>query len=166
MPASSDSTRNRKLQPLGPSRTKIQATACGVASAHNQTHISCSLQIYLELLSEPVDVALGGIARMRPGVDGVLLGGQSKRVPTHRVQHVEASHALLVVCCVSSRRAHRLNEPHTHLVASQNVRGGVALWVADVQARAAAQPGKMRQLDAKQFRALLPRLGYGNMSRA
>ena len=51
---------------------------------------------HLELLSEPVDVAFRRIARVRPGVDGILLGRQTKRVPTHRVQHVEASHALQV----------------------------------------------------------------------
>ena len=56
-------------------------------------------------------------------------------------------------------------EPPTHLVASQDVRGGVAFWVAHVQARTAAA-GDMRQPRARPFRELLPRLGYGNMSRA
>ena len=67
---------------------------------------------------------------------------------------------------VSSRHAAPL-EPLTHLVASQDVRGGVAFRVAHVQARATAtRPGKVRQPRAQPVRALLPRLGYGNMSRA
>ena len=52
------------------------------------------------------------IARMRAGLDRVLLGGQAERVPAHRVQHVEAAHAL---------------------VARDDVGRGVALGVADVQ---------------------------------
>ena len=58
----------------------------------------------------------GGDARVRAGLDGVLLGGQAEGVPAHRVQHVEAAHPL---------------------VAGQDVGGGVALGMADVQAGAA-----------------------------
>ena len=47
---------------------------------------------------------------------GVLLGGQAEGVPAHRVQDVEPAHPL---------------------VAAEDVGGGVALGVADVQARAA-----------------------------
>ena len=50
------------------------------------------------------------------GLDGVLLGGQAEGVPAHGVEDVEAAHAL---------------------VAGEDVGGGVALRMADVQARAA-----------------------------
>ena len=50
-----------------------------------------------------------------PGLDRVLLGGQAERVPAHRMQHVDAAHAL---------------------VARDDVGRGVALGVADVEARA------------------------------
>ncbi len=53
---------------------------------------------------------------MGAGVDGVLLGGQSERIPAHRVQHVEAAHPL---------------------VTAINVRGRVAFGMADVEAGAA-----------------------------
>ncbi len=53
---------------------------------------------------------------MLAGLDGVLLGGQAEGIPAHRMQHVEAAHPL---------------------VAGEDVGGGVAFRVADVQARAA-----------------------------
>ncbi len=59
---------------------------------------------------------LRGDGRMRPGLDGVLLGGQAERVPAHRMKHVEAAHPL---------------EP------AINVRCRVAFRVTDVQPRAA-----------------------------
>ena len=54
--------------------------------------------------------------RVLAGFDRVLLGGQAERVVAHRVQHVVAGHAL---------------------VAADDVGGGVAFRVADVQAGAA-----------------------------
>jgi hypothetical protein len=69
-----------------------------------------------DLALERGDVFLGRLARMLAGLDGVLLGGQAERVPAHRMQHVEALRAF---------------------VARQNVRGGVAFGMPDVQARAA-----------------------------
>ncbi len=71
---------------------------------------------HLDLPAERGDVLLGGGAGVRAGFDGVLLGRQAEGVPAHRVQDVEAAHAL---------------------VAGQDVGGGVALGVADVQAGAA-----------------------------
>ena len=68
---------------------------------------------HLDLTAEGVDVLLGGGAGVRAGLDGVLLGRQAEGVPAHRVQHVEAAHPP---------------------VAGQDVGGGVALRVADVQA--------------------------------
>ncbi len=56
------------------------------------------------------------IARVLAGLDGVLLRGQAEGVPAHRVQDVEALHPL---------------------VAADDVGGGVAFRMADVQARAA-----------------------------
>ena len=56
------------------------------------------------------------IAGMSAGLDGVLLGRQAEGVPAHRVQHVEAAHPL---------------------VPAQDVGGGVAFGMADVQPGAA-----------------------------
>ena len=53
---------------------------------------------------------------MRIGLDGVLLGGQAEGVPAHRVQDVISPHPL---------------------VAANDVGGGIALGMADVQAGAA-----------------------------
>jgi hypothetical protein len=53
---------------------------------------------------------------MLAGFDGVLLRRQAEGVPAHRVQHVEAGHLL---------------------EAANDVRGGVALRMTDVQTRAA-----------------------------
>ena len=69
-----------------------------------------------DLSAEGVDVLLGGDGRMRAGLDGVLLGGESESVPAHRVKDVEPAHPL---------------------VAADDVGGRVAFRVADVQARAA-----------------------------
>jgi hypothetical protein len=66
----------------------------------------------LDLAAEGVDVLGGGEARVRPGLDGVLLGGQAERIPAHRVQHMLAAHPL---------------------IAGENIGGGVAFDMADVQ---------------------------------
>ena len=66
----------------------------------------------LDLPPEVVDVFLGDLRRVRARRDGEVLGGQSERVPAHRVQDVEVLHAL---------------------VAAQDVGGGVALGVAHVE---------------------------------
>ena len=52
---------------------------------------------------------------MLAGLHGVLLGGQAEGVPAHRMQHVQTLGAF---------------------VARENIRGGVTLRMADVQARA------------------------------
>ena len=71
---------------------------------------------HLDLPLDVRDVALGRHARVDAVLDGVLLGRQAERVVAHRVQDVEALHPL---------------------VARNDVRGGIALGMADVQARAA-----------------------------
>ena len=65
-----------------------------------------------DLAAERVDVARGGVARVRAGLDRVLLGRQAERVPAHRMQDVEAAHPL---------------------VAGQNVRRGIAFRMPYVQ---------------------------------
>ena len=70
----------------------------------------------MNLPLERGDVGLGGLARVLAGLDGVLLGGQAKGVPTHRMQHVEAERAF---------------------VSRQNIRCCVTFRMSDVQARAA-----------------------------
>ena len=52
---------------------------------------------------------------MSAGIDGVLFGGQAKRVPAHRMEDVESAHAL---------------------VTTENVGGGIAFGMAHVQAGA------------------------------
>ena len=69
----------------------------------------------LELSSEGVDRLAGGLLRMHPGGDRVLLRGQAECVPAHRMQDVETLHPL---------------------VSTEDVGGGVALRMADVQAGA------------------------------
>src|SRR5690606_12519957 len=44
-------------------------------------------------LPEALDVLLGGLARMGPGLDRVLLRGQAKGVEAHGMEHVVALHA-------------------------------------------------------------------------
>jgi hypothetical protein len=70
----------------------------------------------LELAAEIVDIVLGVDARVFAGLAGVFLGGQAEGVPAHRVEHVVALHAP---------------------VARDDVGGGVALGVPDVQSGAA-----------------------------
>ena len=70
----------------------------------------------LELAAKVLDVRGGGHGRMLAGLDRVLLGGQPERIVAHRVQHIEAVHPL---------------------VAADDVGGGVALRVADMESRAA-----------------------------
>ncbi len=71
---------------------------------------------HLDLPLDVRDVALGRDARVDAVLHGVLLGRQAERVVAHRVQNVEALHAL---------------------EARHDVRGRVALGMPDVQARAA-----------------------------
>ena len=67
---------------------------------------------HLELALEGRDVLERGRARVRAGLDRVLLGGKAERVPAHRMEDVEAAHAL---------------------VARDDVGRGVALGVPDVE---------------------------------
>eukprot|EP00968_Pinguiococcus_pyrenoidosus_P014376 scaffold1307_cov200-Pinguiococcus_pyrenoidosus.AAC.65 len=69
----------------------------------------------LQLLLEVGDVLARGHGRVRPGVDGMLLCGQAEGVPPHGMQHVVVPHPP---------------------VARHDVAGGVALWMAHVQAGA------------------------------
>jgi hypothetical protein len=68
-----------------------------------------------DLPAEVVDVALGDDGGVEAVPNGGALGGQAEGVPAHGVEHVEALHAL---------------------EAGDDVGGGVALGVADVEARA------------------------------
>ena len=71
----------------------------------------------LELFAEAADVDGGGVAGMGARLDGVLLRGESERVPAHGVENVVAGHAL---------------------IPRDDVGGGVSLGVAHVKTRAAA----------------------------
>jgi hypothetical protein len=67
------------------------------------------------LPGEVRDVGLGGFARVLAGPHRVLLGGQTEGIPTHRMKDIESKRAA---------------------ISGQDVRGGVALGMADVQAGA------------------------------
>ena len=71
---------------------------------------------HLQLPAEIGDVLLGRRARMRAGFLGVLFGGQAEGIPAHRVHHGRAAHSL---------------------EAADDVGGGVALGMPDVQPLAA-----------------------------
>ena len=73
---------------------------------------------HLQLATEVVDIATRLHGRVFAGGDGVLFRGQAEGVPTHRVEDVEAL---------------------GFLVAAQDVGSGVALGVADMEAR----PGRV-----------------------
>ena len=66
-----------------------------------------------DLLAEAVDVLLRRDRGVSTRLDSILLGRKAKRIPTHRMQDVEALHAL---------------------VAAENVRRRIALGMPDVQA--------------------------------
>ena len=87
----------------------------GIGGVHLAVPVIAEAQ-RLDLLAEPVDVAFGRDRGMRAGFHGILLGRQAERVPAHRMQHVEAAHAL---------------------IPAQDVRRRVPLGMADVQPRAA-----------------------------
>ena len=70
---------------------------------------------FLELTAKIVGVGLSGDAGVSAGLDGVLLGGEAESIPAHRVEDIEAVHAL---------------------VAADDVGRGVTLWMADVEAGA------------------------------
>ena len=61
-----------------------------------------------DLLAEAVHVLLRGDRGVRARLHGVLLGGEAKGVPAHRVQHVEALHALVAAEDVGRRIAFRM----------------------------------------------------------
>src|SRR6478736_3720670 len=48
-----------------------------------------------QLATEVDDVRLGADARMRAGLDGVLLGGQAERVEAQRMQYIAARHSVI-----------------------------------------------------------------------
>src|SRR5205823_12695988 len=49
----------------------------------------------LDLAFESCNVLLRGLARMLAGLDGILLGGETKGVPAHRMEHIVAERALI-----------------------------------------------------------------------
>ena len=69
----------------------------------------------LQLSTEVVDRLLGGDLGMHTSLDRVLLGGKPECVPAHRMKHIEALELL---------------------VSANDVGGGVALRMSDMQARA------------------------------
>jgi hypothetical protein len=94
-----------KEDPLGP------AVVTGVGGVYFTVPVDGETEA-LDLATEVLDVGLGGDGRVGPGLDGILLGRKTERVPTHGVQHVVTG---------------------GFLVAGQDVRGGVAFRVADVE---------------------------------
>ena len=66
----------------------------------------------LKLSAEVVDIALGGDARMLAGLDRILLGGKTKGIPAHRMQHIVTLEAVIT---------------------GKDIGGGVSLNMADMQ---------------------------------
>ena len=64
----------------------------------------------LDLPLEISNIFLGRLARMLAGLDRVLLGGQAKGIPAHRMQHMLAAHALKAREDIGGRVAFRM--PH------------------------------------------------------
>ena len=64
----------------------------------------------LQLPLERLDVLRGRDGRMSPRPDGVLFGGEAKRIPAHRMEHLLASHPTVPADDVSRRVA--LGMPH------------------------------------------------------
>ena len=62
----------------------------------------------LDLAAESVDVAISRLGRVRPRLDGVVLGRQTERVPAHGMQHVHAAHALVAAEDVGGRVTFRM----------------------------------------------------------
>ena len=61
-----------------------------------------------QLAAEVDDVGLGAGARMRAGLDRVLLGGQPERVEAQRVQHIAAGHPVVAGVDVGGDVAERM----------------------------------------------------------
>ena len=71
-----------------------------IAGAHFAAPVEAEADL-VELFAITVDVILRGDFRMLSGLDGILFGGQSVRVVTHRMEHVEALQSL--VSCINIR---------------------------------------------------------------
>src|SRR5262249_40140144 len=80
----------------------------------------------LDLAAEGVDVRPGGDPGMDVLLDGVLLGGKSERVPTHRMQDIVAAHPLVSANDIGRRISFR--RP-----ASESSPGGIREHVEDVE---------------------------------
>jgi hypothetical protein len=63
-----------------------------------------------ELASEVDDVGLGAGPGMRPGLHGVLLGGQPERVEAQCVQHIPAGHPVVPGVDVGGDVAQRVSD--------------------------------------------------------
>ena len=69
--------------PLGP------FVVFGVGGTHLAVPVEREADL-VKLLTVAGNILAGGHSRVLAGLDGVLLGGQTKSVVAHRVQHVEA----------------------------------------------------------------------------
>ena len=94
------------------------------------------------------DVLLGRGTRVRPRLHRVLLGGEPERVVAHRVQHVEAVHALEARVHVGGDVAERVADvqPDTTRV-REHVEHEQARAVGDVARVLAQQPGAVRRVE-------------------
>ena len=96
-----------------------------IAGAHLTVPVKAEADL-VELLAVAVDVLLGGDGWVLTGLDGILLGGQSVSVISHRIENIEAVEPLIagvdVAGNVSQRmtymqsRAGRVREHVEHVV--------------------------------------------------
>ncbi len=81
----------------------------GIGGIHLAVPVKAKAQ-HLELAAEAVDVVLGHDRRVNVVLDGIVLGGQSERIPADGEQHVVALQALLSADDVHGRVGARM--PH------------------------------------------------------
>ena len=67
----------------------------------------------LDLSLEVGDIFLGRLARMLAGLNRVLLGRQPEGIPTHRMQHMLATHAFKARQDIGGRIAFRMSHVQT-----------------------------------------------------
>ena len=94
---------------------------------------------HLELAAEVVDVLLGRNPGVRPRLLGVLFGGESEGVPTHRMDDTRPSHPPVAADDIGRRISFRVS----HV---QAVSAGIGEHIEDVELFVLGEPGGLEGL--------------------